>query len=93
MKWKACISAGAEGSTRANYASMCQIALAVLTLREASDLDVLITKGITIETRRPQIGVATDGELNQMNTPLNYLIHPGALQVIAPVINVPGSSA
>jgi len=82
-------------SNRAGRVDLLRLAfLAVFGwLREASDLDVLITKEITIETRRLQIGVATDGELNQMNTPLNYLIHPGALQVIAPVINVPGSRA
>ena len=68
--------------------------LAILgRLHDASDFDVLITDQISIETRRPRVSVSTDGEVNQMNTPLNYLIHPGALRVIVPVKNVPGSSA
>lgn len=79
-------------SNRAGRLDLLRLAFLAIFgwLREASDLDVLITKEITIETRRPQIAVATDGELNQMNTPLNFLIHPGALQVIAPAINVQG---
>ena len=62
-------------------------------LHEASDFDLLITNQISIETGRPQTSVSTDGEVNQMNTPLNYITHPGALRVIVPVKNVPGSSA
>jgi diacylglycerol kinase family enzyme len=58
-------------------------------LHEASDFDALITKQFSIETRRPRISISTDGEVNQMNTPLNYLTHPGALHVIVPVKNVP----
>ena len=61
-------------------------------LREASDFDLLITKQVSIETREPRASVSTDGEVNEMNTPLSYLTHPGALRVIVPV-NVPGSSA
>lgn len=58
-------------------------------LHEASDFDALIAKQFSIETRRPRISVSTDGEVNQMNAPLNYLTHPGALRVIVPVKNVP----
>jgi diacylglycerol kinase family enzyme len=54
-------------------------------LHEASDFDLLITNQISIETPRPQASVSTDGEVHQMNTPLNYLTHPGALRVIVPV--------
>ena len=45
---------------------------------------MLITKQISIETRRSQTSVSMDGEVNKINTPLNYLIHPGALRVIVP---------
>ena len=62
-------------------------------LHEASDFDVLTTKQISIETRRPRTSVAMDGEVNEMNTPLNYRTHPGTLRVIVPVKNVPGISA
>ena len=62
-------------------------------LHAASDFDALITKQFSIETRRPRTSVSTDGEVNQMNTPLNYLTHPGALRVIVPVKSAPGNSA
>jgi diacylglycerol kinase family enzyme len=62
-------------------------------LNEASDLDVLTAKQFSIETRRPQASVSTDGEVHQMKTPLNYLIRPGALRVIVPVENATESSA
>jgi diacylglycerol kinase family enzyme len=61
-------------------------------LREASDFDLLITKQVSIETQEPRASVSTDGEVNEMNTPLNYLTHPGALRVIVPVKNVAASS-
>jgi diacylglycerol kinase family enzyme len=54
-------------------------------LCEASDFDVLMTKQVSIETPEPRASVSTDGEVNEMNTPLNYLTHPGALRVIVPV--------
>src|SRR6202040_819572 len=38
-------------------------------LHEAGDFDALITKQFSIQTRRPQASVSTDGEVNQMNTP------------------------
>jgi diacylglycerol kinase family enzyme len=62
-------------------------------LNEVSDLDVLTAKQFSIETRRPQANVSTDGEIHQMDTPLNYLIRPGALRVIVPVENAAESSA
>jgi diacylglycerol kinase family enzyme len=62
-------------------------------LGEASDLDVLTSKQFSIETRRSHASVSTDGEVHKMNTPLNYLILPGALRVIVPVENMPGNSA
>ena len=62
-------------------------------LDEASDLDVLTSKQFCIETRRSQASVSTDGEVYKMNTPLNYLIRPGALRVIVPVEKVPENSA
>jgi diacylglycerol kinase family enzyme len=62
-------------------------------LHEADDFDALSTKQISIQTRRPRTSVSTDGEVNKMNTPLNYRTRPGALRVIVPVRNGPGSSA
>ena len=62
-------------------------------LHGASDLDVLTARQFSIETRRPLASVSTDGEVHQMNTPLNYLIRPGALRVIVPVESAPESAA
>jgi diacylglycerol kinase family enzyme len=81
-------------ANRASRADLVRLAFLALfgRLHEATDLDVLIAKEISIETRRPRTSVSTDGEVNQMNTPLNYLTHPGAMRVIVPMKNVPGSS-
>jgi diacylglycerol kinase family enzyme len=81
-------------ANRASRVELLRLAFRALfgRLREASDFDVLITKQVSIETREPRANVSTDGEVNEMNTPLNYLTHPGALRVIVPV-KVPGSSA
>ena len=82
-------------ANRASRVELVRLAFRALfgRLREASDFDLLITKQVSIETQRPRTNVSTDGEVNEMNTPLNYLIHPGALRVIVPVKNVLGSSA
>src|SRR6202521_3864615 len=54
-------------------------------LHDAGDFEVLSANQISIETRRQRTSVSTDGEVNQMKTPLNYCIRPGALRVIVPV--------
>jgi diacylglycerol kinase family enzyme len=53
-------------------------------LHDARDFDLLVTDQVSIDTRRPRANVSTDGEIIQINTPLHYLIHPGALRVIVP---------
>jgi diacylglycerol kinase family enzyme len=74
-------------ANRVSRADLARLAFLALSrrLREARDFDVLITKQISIETRRSQASVSVDGEVNKINSPLNYLIHPGALRVIVPV--------
>ena len=62
-------------------------------LQKAGDLDVLMTKQFSIEKRRHQANVSTDGEVSRMNAPLKYLIRPGALRVIVPVEKLPQSGA
>jgi diacylglycerol kinase family enzyme len=76
---------------RAGRVDLLRLAFRALfgRLHEAGDFDALITTQFLIETRRSGTSVSTDGEVNQMNTPLNYLTHPGALHVIVPVKNVP----
>src|SRR5450830_38735 len=56
-------------------------------LKEASDFDMLSTAEIEIEThhqRNKRLRVATDGEVNIMQTPLLYRIRPASLIVIVP---------
>lgn len=53
-------------------------------LGEARDFDVLSATEMEIETRHPQVRVATDGEVTLMQTPLRYRAWPGALTVIVP---------
>lgn len=53
-------------------------------LREAKDFDMLCAREVWIETRRKHLRVATDGEVNNMESPLHYRIRPAALRVIAP---------
>jgi diacylglycerol kinase family enzyme len=53
-------------------------------LAHERDFDVLVSPEMEIETRRSQIMVATDGEINMMQTPLRYRVRPGALTVIVP---------
>ena len=81
-------------ANRAGRVELVRLAFLALfgRLDEASGFDALITKQFSIETRRPRTNVSTDGEVNQMSTPLNYLTHPAALRVIVPVTNVPEGS-
>lgn len=82
----------ADRASRGDLVKMAFLAL-LGRLQKAGDLDALSTKQISIETRSPQTSVSTDGEVRKMDTPLNYLIRPGALRVIVPVEKVPGSGA
>jgi diacylglycerol kinase family enzyme len=82
-------------ANRAGRLDLVRLAFLALfgLLNEASDLDVLTSKQFSIETRRSYASVSTDGEVHKMNTPLKYLIRPGALRVIIPVENAAESSA
>lgn len=53
-------------------------------LRQAKDFEEISIEEITIETRKKQMLVAFDGEIEIFETPLRYCIHPKALKVIAP---------
>ena len=80
-------------ANRARRVDLVRLAFLALSgrLHEAGGFEVLSTNQISIETRRPRTIVSTDGEVNQMNTPLNYITRPGAVRVIVPG-NAPGSS-
>ena len=53
------------------------------------NFDVFEAPEMEIDTHRPQVRVATDGEVTLMRSPLHYRIRPGALQVLVP----PGDSS
>lgn len=53
-------------------------------LQQADDFQALTAQTLDVETRRPRLHVATDGEVNVMDTPLSYRIRPGDLRVVVP---------
>lgn len=53
-------------------------------LRQAKDFEGINTEEITIQTRKKRLLVAFDGEIDTLDTPLNYKVVPRALKVIAP---------
>ena len=62
-------------------------------IRPGRDLMVLQTSSASINGMRRRIRVAADGEIDNLETPLEYRIRPGALQVVAPVESVTVRSA
>jgi diacylglycerol kinase family enzyme len=54
------------------------------TLAQDRDFDVLLATDFEVETLRPAIRVATDGEVTVMQSPLRYRVLAGALTVIVP---------
>lgn len=53
-------------------------------LRQTKDFEAINTEEITIETRKKRILVAFDGEVEKLEAPLHYKIHPKVLRVIVP---------
>ncbi len=53
-------------------------------VRQWRDFEEVLTDSVTIQTRRRRIGVAFDGEVTTLVTPLEYKILPQALRVIVP---------
>jgi len=53
-------------------------------LRQWRDFEEIKTNSVTIETRRKKLPVAFDGEVEVMDTPLQYKSRPKALKVIVP---------
>lgn len=53
-------------------------------LKQARDFDAVLVEAMTVEARRARLRVATDGEVNVMETPLHYRVRPGALSVLIP---------
>lgn len=53
-------------------------------LEQARDFATATASTLRIESRHRRLLVATDGEVTSMETPLNFRVLPGALQVIVP---------
>jgi diacylglycerol kinase family enzyme len=51
---------------------------------QVPELDCLLTDAATIETARPAIHAALDGEVVELRTPLQYRCRSGALRVLVP---------
>ncbi|MDQ6861382.1 MAG: diacylglycerol kinase family lipid kinase [Verrucomicrobiota bacterium] len=56
-------------------------------VEQAQDFDAFCVQEATIETGKRRLLVATDGEVNPMETPLYYRARPGALKVMVPQQN------
>jgi diacylglycerol kinase family enzyme len=65
---------------------LLQLALMALFKRldQARDFDMLTAGGFVVRTHHRNLRVATDGEVNMMQTPLDYRLRPGSLRVIVP---------
>ena len=53
-------------------------------LQQARDFDMLTAREFVVRTGHKRLRVATDSEVNLMDTPLQYRVRPGALRVIVP---------
>lgn len=53
-------------------------------LNQAKDFDAFTVTEATIESRRPSLLVATDGEVTRLSTPLYYRTRPASLRVFVP---------
>jgi diacylglycerol kinase family enzyme len=53
-------------------------------LHQAEDFDAMTTRSVVIESRRPVLHLALDGEVSIVETPLQYTIRPAALRVMLP---------
>ncbi|MBL9082632.1 MAG: NAD(+)/NADH kinase, partial [Planctomycetales bacterium] len=55
-------------------------------LRDEHDFQTIETESLTIRTKRDHLRVAADGEIAQLDSPLEYKIRPRALKVVAPIV-------
>jgi diacylglycerol kinase family enzyme len=71
---------------RQGRAALVRLALQALVgrLRQARDFEALSTTDFVIDTRHARILVATDGEVQPMETPLHYRTRPRSLRVLVP---------
>jgi diacylglycerol kinase family enzyme len=70
---------------RTSRLALARIALRWLVGRgRGDDLAELSARAAQVESRRRALHVAADGEVLRLRPPLRYVIHPGALSVLAP---------
>ncbi len=86
---RTCLNAGKLGlylTHRTGRFGLFRLALRALLgrLQQAEDFDSFCVEEALIETNRPRLLVATDGEVNWMTTPLHYRARPAALRVRVP---------
>lgn len=81
----------AQGTTRLGLVALALRSL-FGRLDQARDFDALQARDVVIETRHRRMPVATDGEVNWMQTPLHYRIRPRALKVAVPAETLPEQS-
>ncbi|MEP6937012.1 MAG: diacylglycerol kinase family protein [Chthoniobacterales bacterium] len=84
-----CINAGKLGlylTHRSGRLGLLRLGLHALFGRvdQAEDFDAFCVKEATIEARKPRLLVATDGEVDWLETPLHYRVRPRALRVMIP---------
>jgi YegS/Rv2252/BmrU family lipid kinase len=53
-------------------------------LQQAEDFEAMEAATVVVRTARQRVRVATDGEVQLMDTPLHYRIRPAALRVLLP---------
>jgi diacylglycerol kinase family enzyme len=51
---------------------------------QVKELDLITVEEATVETKRPLVPVALDGEVVPLKSPMSYRIRPGALRVLVP---------
>ena len=71
---------------RCSFLGLASLALRALAgrLHQAEDFDVAGARRLRVETPHTRLLVATDGEINIMDTPLEFRILPRALKVLVP---------
>ena len=86
---RSCLDRGKLGlylTHRTGRFGLLRLALHALfgNVDQARDFDALCVEEATIESRRPRLLVARDGEVEWMNTPLLYRSRPDALRLLVP---------
>jgi YegS/Rv2252/BmrU family lipid kinase len=73
-------------SGRTGRLGLLRLAISALfgRLHHASNIDLLSTRDLLIETPHAQLPVSSDGEVNPMRAPLRYRSRPRNLRVLAP---------